>query len=423
VATSKLASDLSSGSKKPEPVSSVSTSEIYSWASQLASESRKLDWVFYWYVWPDAVREIIRKLETMNGGIITLVGLQGVGKSSALQAILAGRMLLQDKEYRKTHKSSDPDLGQDIIRFKWRRQSELLPSLLNNTHEASADFHLEYSRALMANVNARFPHLIPSELEKNPDRLNPEWAAARLGRPAIRAMQQNSWLNMLLKKKLILIDTPDYSKTDRRLMAKDLDDIYWLWNLLSRRTYPEDETKPNIVIAIQKEMFRDHFFFDKMEKVELEPLKPEQMVEAYRKRFTAIEPFTEDALLTLARMSRGIFRRFLRYITLTLRHWERGRKGPIDTTIVKEAVTVERLAEDMERELTELFSKQSDLRIQAVRLLMRLDELGPRKQTELAEVLGLEEYAMSRLLAKLELHRYIVRRREGTDKIVSLLKT
>ena len=44
VATSKLASDLSSGSKKPEPGNSVPTSEIYSWASQLASESRKLDW-------------------------------------------------------------------------------------------------------------------------------------------------------------------------------------------------------------------------------------------------------------------------------------------------------------------------------------------------------------------------------------------
>jgi len=34
--------------------------------------------------------------------------------------------------------------------------------------------------------------------------------------------------------------------------------------------------------------------------VELEPLKPEQMVEAYRKRFKETEPFTEDALLTLA---------------------------------------------------------------------------------------------------------------------------
>jgi len=423
VATSKLASDLSSGSKKPEPGNSVPTSEIYSWASQLASESRKLDWVFYWYVWPDAVREIIRKLETTSGGIFGLVGFQGVGKSSALLAILSGRMLLQHEEYRKAHESGDPpDLGQDVIRFKWRRQSELLPSLLNNTHEASAEFHREYLGALMVQVRMHFPHLISQELEKNPEWLNPEWAAARLGRSAIRGVQQNSWLNMLRKKKLILIDTPDYSKTDRRLMARDLEEMYWLWNSLSRATYLEDETKPNLVIAIQKEMFRDHFFFDKMEKVELEPLKPEQMLEAYRKRFKAIEPFTEDALLTLARMSRGIFRRFLRYITVTLHHWETGREGPIDATVVKEAVTVERLVEDMERKLAELFPKQSDLRLKAVRLLMHLEESGPKKQTELAEELGMEGYAMSRLLAKLELHRYIIRRREGTDKIVALRK-
>jgi len=178
--------------------------------------------------------------------------------------------------------------------------------------------------------------------------------------------------------------------------------------------------RPDIVVAIQRQMFRDHFFFDKMEKVELEPLKPEQMVEAYRKRFKAIEPFTEDALLTLARMSRGIFRRFLRYITLTLQYSESHGKKIIDTETVKEAVTVERLAEDMELEFVELFPKQSDLRLQAVGLLMHLEESGPNKQTELAEELDLEGYAMSRLLAKLELHRYIARRREGTDKIVSL---
>ena len=273
----------------------------------------------------------------------------------------------------------------------------------------------------MAEVKARFPLLIPEELEKNPERLNPDWAAARLGRSSIRTLQQNVWMSILRSKKVILIDTPDYSKTDRRLMAKDLEEIYWLWNSLSQATYLEDETKPNIVIAIQKEMFRDHFFFvDKMEKVELESLKPEQMVEAYRRRFKAIEPFTEDALLSLARMSRGIFRRFLRYITLTLQQWETSRNGRMDTAIVKEAVTIERLAEDMELELTELFPKQSDLRLQAVRVLMHLQESGPKKQGELAEEFGLEEYAMSRLLAKLELHRYIVRRREGTDKIVTL---
>jgi len=79
-------------------------------------------------------------------------------------------------------------------------------------------------------------------------------------------------------------------------------------------------------------------------------------------------------------MSRGIFRRFLRYITLTLRHWEVDGKGSIDTAIVKQAVTVERLAGDMELELTELFPKQSDLRLQAVRLLMRLEESGPENK-------------------------------------------
>ena len=104
---SKLASDLRSGSKKPEPDNSVPTSEIYSWASQLASESRKLDWVFYWYVWPDAVREIIRKLETMSGGIFGLVGLQGVGKSSVLLAIESGRTLHLLEEHRKARMSSE----------------------------------------------------------------------------------------------------------------------------------------------------------------------------------------------------------------------------------------------------------------------------------------------------------------------------
>jgi len=68
--------------------------------------------VLHWYVWPDAVREIIHKLETRNGGIIGLVGLQGVGKSSALLAIEAGRMLLQQEGYPKAHESGDPpDLG------------------------------------------------------------------------------------------------------------------------------------------------------------------------------------------------------------------------------------------------------------------------------------------------------------------------
>jgi DNA-binding transcriptional ArsR family regulator len=226
---------------------------------------------------------------------------------------------------------------------------------------------------------------------------------------------------LVLGKRLVLIDTPDYSKTDRRLMTKDLEEIYWLWEWASQTARSDVQAGPNIVVAIQKEMSRGHFFFDKMDKVELEPLRPEEMVEAYRKRFKAVEPFTEDALLSLARMSRGIFRRFLRYITLTLRHWEGYGKGvPIDAAFVREAVPVARLAEDMELELAELFPKQSDLRLLAVRLLMLLEESGGRNQSELADLLGVEAYVLSRLLTKLETAHYVTRRREGNDKTVAL---
>jgi hypothetical protein len=333
------------------------------------------------------------------------------------------------------------------VLFKWRRESELFRSLLNGSHEAYESFLSEYLPELLERSSTTHAPAASSQsqllyklslLEEETKALTSRLAAdgdpkfyasgaaleevdrleCKFDKATLGKLRESAWLRMLRRSETTLIDTPDYSKTDRRVMAKDLQEIYWLWNTLTSSS--SSSVPPNIVLAIQREMFRDHFFFDKMEKVELEPLKPEQMFEAYRKLFKAIKPFTEDTLLSLARVSRGIFRRFLRYITFTLQYSEPHGKKIIDAETVREAVTVERLAEDMELELVELFPKQSDLRLQAVRLLMYLEESGPKKQGELVEEFGLEEYAMSRLLAKLELHRYIVRRREGTDKIVTL---
>jgi len=417
--------DLAQSSENVESSSTVSFEEVYSWASQLSSESRRVNWISYGYVWPDAVSRVLRQLEIMQGGIIGLVGLQGVGKSSALLAILTAKLIERKKEQRKPSKQAETDHKAEddsgIIMFKWRRQSELFTSLLDGTHEIAHPFRIEYAEMLMKQVEADYPRLSNILPKGRPRDLNIDWAEKKVGKAISKKLRQPAWLEMLRKKKIILIDTPDYSKTDRRLMAKDLDEIYWLWNYLVNRT----GAKPNLVLTIQKEMFRDHFFFDKMQKIELQPLTPQQMLEAYMKRFKTTQPFTEEALITLAQMSRGIFRRYLKDITSTLEHWQAQSTPhePITKEIVKAAVTPQRLVEDMDLELSELFPKQSDLKLQAIRLLLNLSESGPRRQDQLAEELNLEPYTITRLLQKLELHRYITRRREGNDKIVTITKT
>jgi hypothetical protein len=392
----------------------------------LAAESRSPEWIVYWYVWPSAVREIWRRLEesALKGAIIGLVGRQGVGKSSALLALVCAAILLGKgkRESKKSVKEESNVLrSEDLLHFKWRRHQDLFQSLLNGTHELSKDFRRQYSLRLLDQLKPHLPFIYQSQLDAikaHPETLNFDWAEKKLGKQITNALREVVWLDMFLTKKLVLIDTPDYSKTDRRLMARDLEEIYWLWNSITNCN-----RQANIVLAIQKEMFHDHFFFDKMQKIELRPLQPEEIVEAYKKRFKTTDPFTNDALLTLARMSRGIFRRFLRYITLALDFWqlEHGARGDhIDIETVKRAVTTERLAEDMELELSDLFPKHSDLRFQAVQLLAHLEEQGSQKQSELANSLGMEAYSLSRLLTKLEHSRYVTRTREATDKIVSL---
>jgi hypothetical protein len=403
--------------------------EVYSWASQLASESRSQGWINEWYIWPEELNTLLRKLSVMNGGVIGLIGLQGVGKSSALHAIEYFLLKAESKKRQEQKKyvitSSIDDYR--TCRFKWRREPDLMNQLWYGTHELSRSYDLAYKEALFGNITTKAwkkknidnmqKEIRLSDLPETVEDLDVSWTEKKLGKSTTRQIRKGSWLSILESKDTILIDTPDYSKTDRRLMTKDLDEIYRLWTYLVN----SDISKPNIVIAIQKEIFRDHFFLDKMEKIEIQSLPPEIMLEAYIKRFNSTYPFSEDALLTIARMSRGIFRRYLRYINLTLDAWlnQPKRRSPISIEAVKKAVTNKRMVEDMELELSKVFPKQQDYRIQSVRILNQLKS-GPKKQNQLNEELNLPPYTMTRLLNKLELHNYIKRQRKGMDKLVSI---
>jgi len=330
----------------------------------------------------------------MRGGLVAVIGLQGIGKSTALMVLEATESVREESDH--------------VVFFKWRKEKELFKSLLDGSHEASEAFLKDYGLRLAEILKRTEEDVGPVALDS--------FMQKKIGRSRTESFRKAVWIHLLRTKKLILIDTPDYSKTDKRAMATDLSDIYWLWNNLARTS----EASPNIVVTVQKEMFGSHFFFDKMHKIELEPLEPAQMVQAFHKRFNCTGPFTEDALTTLARMSQGIFRRFQRYIMLSVKAWRtrQSREDRIDVTTVKDAVSVDRLAEDMELELSELYPKHADLRLQAVRALIQLQEQGATTQDQLAEHLGIEPYAMSRLLSKLELHRYVTRERVGSEKIV-----
>lgn len=411
-------------SRKPEL---PNIDKVRIWARHVAAETYGQFAAMY-YVCPEGVAALGQELDDWSG-LVGLVGSLGVGKTNALLALYWGKV---------PGMKGDRD---DRVLFKWRGERELFDSVLQgeplqgeHEHELSSEFIQEYSRHLFGTLESlprrRKLSLDSSKYAEFASYMNrcampgdhgpcPDirWAESQIGRSYAKELRRRAWFDILEMKRVILIDTPDYSKTDKRRMDRDLTDISLFWNRLAA-----NRGGPSIVVAIQQEMFRDHFFLAKMRKVELVPLSADQTLRAYRLRFGTLEPFAEEALLTLAHMSRGIFRRFKNYLSLTLDLWiSEGRSGEIDPATVRRAVPIERIAEDMELELKPLFPKHSELANMAVRVLLELEETGPQKQSDLATKFEMEVFEMSRLLNKLESAGHVRRRRDGTDKIVTAI--
>lgn len=323
-----------------------------------------------------------------------------------------------------------PDLSETIFTFKWRRPSELIPSLLTHDDYLAARMKKRYSaklygalksrepdRTLIYKSNSSFKGLLRYKtMMEGLLSFNFTEAERMAGKALVERLRYETFLEILSEAQTILIDLPDYSRTDMRRVTSDLETIYWIWNELAHAS-----NQPNIVISFQKELFRGHFFLGKMNRIDLKPFKPETLLKFYEKKFHGPKPFTPEALVMIAKMSRGIFRRFLRYITLTLNHQERAATPlPITVDQVREAVPPQLLAQDLDQQLTEIFPKQPDLRIQAVKLLLYLEEHGPTSQAKIAELLDFAEYAISRLLNKLEDNRYVKREKKGKENTITL---
>jgi hypothetical protein len=154
------------------------------------------------------------------------------------------------------------------------------------------------------------------------------------------------------KAKAIFIDLPDYNKTNLQRMGKDVDELQRMWNYFMERP----SMKASFLITVQKEiiMKKPHFFFGKVMWNALKPLTAEQLLEAYLQKWKSYEPFTEDALRLIAKLSRGVFRRFLKYVHFAIR--ASVKTDLISTDDVGNVISPEILLDDMELELSDIFS-------------------------------------------------------------------
>ena len=384
--------------------------KVYSWASAYTAETAIRFETRYYET--EEFKRIIFKLENITNALIGVLGLQGSGKTR----------MLYELQSRLIHMYNDPDVA---VYIKWKKD-------IYESMKQSEKVLTEYHEKLMdraKNVLEKYMdmHKIFPKIGRVPREDDLEYFDWRYGAKCEEFLPKNerrklfeeSVNDILTTANYILIDMPDYTKSTAHRMNADIDKVQWLWQKLTDKSFVIGHK--SFVIAFQKEMImkHPHFFIGKMDLITLKPLTPKQLVEAYKMNNNTVQPFTEKSLRLIAELSRGIFRRFLKYIQITI---EKNMDAdiPLTTEHVNSAITEDLLIEDMELELGDIFKTKEKI-AEAVRILNFLREHKECNVKTLAEELNLSESLTQRLIRKLETYRYInVRRGKGKEKLVSL---
>jgi hypothetical protein len=425
--------------------------QIYQWACMLTTEQKEDSKNYFWI--PEA-KALLRRLESTTGNMIAVIGLQGSGKTALKQALeleLANKdfnvfslkwvgdihekfveKTLQDKEEQAEYFDELMQLlvTEELPKVASQRQGafsqvnvhvydlskQILKRLGLQNSENSQNL-VSYLKAFYSTENCE------KDLERHRHsllKLLPLVEKA-LGKKRTEKVKGEFLIDKLQTAHTILIDLPDYDRNSSKEMYRDLTTLQSWWENIFTDASEGYKQNVNLVLFFQKELFHGHFFIGKLDTYELKPLTPDELTEYFKKTFGDYAPFTEEAIREICILSRGIFRRFKKYIRICLDHYFDNTITVISRENVNSWISLDQIVKDMELELMTIFPKERENRISSVKLLRLLRQKGPLSQSKIAEEI-FEGATMrtSRVLDKLESWGYIKRERSGKEKIVSL---
>jgi hypothetical protein len=370
--------------------------QVYQWAASNIGESiQGNDKFFKNHIY----NSLLYRIQNTNGGLTMIQGNQGIGKTRTMVELSRET---KDNLRIKWARNWKEDLSQQEQRFTSRYEELVEKEFANQIAGLTASGQTAKLRRI-------------GKTETYQERQDHRAMEEIIGKSRCKELKEQALTDFLASIRVFLVDMPDYAKSNVAAMNNDISLIQEFYQSLSNKG------ATHLVIAAQKELIMnsDHFFWGKFTKYALEPLSTMQLKDAYKLNNPDTEVFDQDALNFIAEVSRGVFRRFKKYVCSVIEN-NRNQTQPINESQVRSAVTDDVIFEDLEAELSNLFDDQERKRCTSAILSYLRDHKDVNIKT-IATDTGVSQTMAQKIVAKLELYKYITTEHgTGKEKLVSL---
>lgn len=372
-------------------------------------------------LWTKDMQSAYERLRIMKSGEVIFEGMQGIGKTTIMSELksrlskekkkvlsvqfdVLNRYLKQDTMESVSNFFDTEETGDVFYEDFINIYLDHLLLELDSYHKEKI-IRFERGNSLGSNSRVRDYREYARHLEEI-EKLLPQ-------RDRKRIFVQ-SYHDFLLGFNYLLIDLPDYPKNSTNSMNNDIEvlqEMYKIWNVHNQLV---------LVLTLQQEIGEfGHFFFGKAIVIKLNPMTSEEMLQAFKLNFPDISPFTEGSIKRLAKISRGIMRRFKQYAYLVLCEAKKSNMEVITSEFIEATIPFEIKLSDMQRELMALYPKSESSRMLVLRILEFLRGRGGKSPQQ--DIIGEFDYSdayMGKVLRDMEVKSYIRREKRHEGKKV-----